>query len=86
MLIYLCNYLNETEVNVSASCNGEVGETVSECRQGSLIAGWAVGGTVSNVYPCHETKWVDLDSFNDIVRCNILFVCARIMVALAHLC
>ena len=48
MLIYLCAGLNETEVNDSAPCNGDVGETLSECRGGELIAGWAVGGVVSN--------------------------------------
>ena len=47
MLIYLCGSLDETEVGTSAPCEGMVGETVSECRSGSLIAGWAVGGAVS---------------------------------------
>ena len=47
MLIYLCTGLNETEVNDSAPCNN-VGDSVSECRGGELIAGWAVGGVVSN--------------------------------------
>ena len=47
MLIYLCNAFNDTEVGTSAPCFGTTGASVSECRQGSLIAGWAVGGTVS---------------------------------------
>ena len=47
MLIYLCESFNETEVGRSAPCFGMTGSSVSECRQGSLIAGWAVGGTVS---------------------------------------
>ena len=47
MLIYLCDFLNETMVGTSAPCGGIAGAFVSECRQGSLIAGWAVGGTVS---------------------------------------
>ena len=50
MLIYLCFSFNETEVGNSAPCGGMTGASVSECRQGSLIAGWAVGGTVSS-YP-----------------------------------
>lgn len=50
MLIYLCNSFNETEAGNSAPCGGMTGASVSECRQGSLIAGWAVGGTVSS-YP-----------------------------------
>ena len=48
MLVYLCGSLNEAEVNDSAPCNGGVGDSLSECRSGELIAGWAVGGGVSN--------------------------------------
>ena len=53
MLIYLCHRLDETEVGNSAPCDGTVGDTISECRQGSLIAGWAVGGAVSFVWNNH---------------------------------
>ena len=59
MLIYLCNSFNETEVGNSAPCGGTTGASVSECRQGSLIAGWAVGGTVSissENYHIHTTN------------------------------
>ena len=48
MLVYICAGLNETQVNDSGPCNGGVGDTVAECRRGELIAGWAVGGEVSN--------------------------------------
>ena len=48
MLVYICGSLNETEVNDSAPCNGGVGDSLSECRSGELIGGWAVGGGVSN--------------------------------------
>ena len=48
MLVYICGSLNETQVNDSGPCNGGVGESVAECRGGELIAGWAVGGEVSN--------------------------------------
>ena len=48
MLIYSCNSLDETDVGVSAPCDGMVGQSVSDCLQDSLIAGWAVGGTVSS--------------------------------------
>ena len=51
MLVYLCAGLNETEVNDSAPCTGGVGESVAECRGGEVIAGWAVGGEVSNTRP-----------------------------------
>ena len=49
MLVYLCGSLNGTQVNDSAPCNGDVGESVVECRNGELIAAWAVGGEVNNV-------------------------------------
>ena len=48
MLVYICVGLNETQVNDSGPCIGGVGDTVAECRRGELIAGWAVGGEVSN--------------------------------------
>ena len=48
MLVYICAGLNETQVNDSGPCNGGVGDTVAACRDGDLIAGWAVGGEVSN--------------------------------------
>ena len=48
MLVYICAGLNEAQVNDSGPCNGGVGESLAECRSGELIAGWAVGGEVSN--------------------------------------
>ena len=48
MLVYLCGSLNEAQVNDSGPCNGGVGDSLSECLSGELIAGWAVGGEVSN--------------------------------------
>ena len=47
MLVYLCGGLNVTAVNDSAPCFGTAGATLSECLNGELIAGWAVGGVVS---------------------------------------
>ena len=52
MLVYICAGLNETQVSDSGPCNGGVGDTVAECRDGELIAGWAVGGEVSNAVLC----------------------------------
>ena len=49
MLVYICAGLNETQVNDSAPCEGGVGESLSECRFGEVIAAWAVGGEVSNI-------------------------------------
>ena len=48
MLVYICAGLNEAQVNDSGPCRGGVGDSLSECRGGELIAGWAVGGGVSN--------------------------------------
>ena len=59
MLVYLCGSLNEAEVNDSAPCNGEVGDSVAACRSGELIAGWAVGGEVSNAASyCRHCSWL----------------------------
>ncbi|XP_064398231.1 DBH-like monooxygenase protein 1 homolog [Halichondria panicea] len=46
ILIYECENLNATHVGFSAPCNGggPTGIMVSQCRQGTLIVGWAVGG------------------------------------------
>ena len=48
MLVYICRGLNETQVNDSGPCEGGVGDTVAACRNGELIAAWAVGAVVSN--------------------------------------
>ncbi len=49
MLIYECEGLDDTHVGFSNPCNsqGEVASMVSQCRQGTLIAAWAIGGGVS---------------------------------------
>ena len=49
MLVYICGSLNEAEVNDSGPCFGGVGESLNECRNGELIAAWAVGGEVNMV-------------------------------------
>ena len=55
ILVYICAGLNATEVNNSAPCIGNVGESLDECRGGEIIASWAVGGGVSSV-ACLVTK------------------------------
>lgn len=48
ILVYLCNELSDVAVNTSTSCTpGAVEDSVHECRQGQIIAAWAVGGDVS---------------------------------------
>ena len=49
MLVYICAGLNEAEVNDSAPCRGGVGVSLSACLAGEVLAGWAVGGEVSNM-------------------------------------
>ena len=49
ILVYICAGLNATEVNNSAPCIGNIGESLDECRGGEIIASWAVGGGVSSV-------------------------------------
>lgn len=48
LLIYLCDGLNNTHVGASGDCDDGVDESVQECRGGTLIAAWAVGGDVSD--------------------------------------
>lgn len=49
MLVYICGGLNGAQVNDSGPCEGGVGESLRECRFGEVVAGWAVGGEVSNI-------------------------------------
>ena len=46
IIIYECGSLTNASVGESGVCGGEVSNSVSECRSGTLVAGWAVGGTV----------------------------------------
>ena len=56
ILVYICAALNETQVNNSVPCIGNVGESLDECRGGEIIASWAVGGGVSSM-ACLVTKY-----------------------------
>ena len=47
LLIYLCDGLNNTHVGVGGVCDDNVANEVEECRGGTVIAAWAVGGEVS---------------------------------------
>ena len=48
LLIYLCDGLNHTHVGQGGDCEDGVANEVAECRGGTIIAGWAVGGEVSS--------------------------------------
>ncbi len=49
ILIYECDALNDTHVGFNGPCGdgGETGQMVAACKEGVLLAGWAVGGGVS---------------------------------------
>jgi len=51
----LCRAFNHTEVGQGGPCDG-VGDSVDECRGGTLIGGWAVGGEVGNTIACSWGK------------------------------
>ena len=46
LLIYLCEGLNDTHVGNGGDCEVDVANEVAECRGGTVIAAWAVGGEV----------------------------------------
>jgi len=47
ILVYECQGLSSIHVGESGVCDGQVSDVVADCRQGTLLGGWAVGGTVS---------------------------------------
>ena len=50
ILVYLCEGMNLTghpDVGVKRQCDG-ISEEIEPCRLSSTIAGWAVGGNVSD--------------------------------------
>ena len=59
LLVYLCSSVNETHVGNGGDCDSEVSNDVSECRNGLIIAAWAVGGEVSSL--CTFTTSTRLD-------------------------
>ena len=54
-LIYVCTGLNDTHVGNGGDCDDDVANEVQECRGGTLIAAWAVGGEVSSNIVCTRT-------------------------------
>ena len=46
LLVYLCTGINDTHIDSGGVCDEEVGDEVNDCRGGSVIAAWAVGGEV----------------------------------------
>ena len=51
MLVYLCNGLQESDLGPGGECFISASrQRVDSCTRGSLVAGWAVGGSVSKLY------------------------------------
>ena len=48
LLVYLCSGINDTHVGNGGDCDGDVGNEIRECSQGTVVAAWAVGGEVSS--------------------------------------
>ncbi len=48
--MYTCNTLTIEDLGPGGDCDTQVSERIRNCRAGSgaMIAGWAVGGTVSD--------------------------------------
>ena len=55
-LIYVCTGLNDTHVGSGGDCDGDVANEIQECRGGTLIAAWAVGGEVSFYIVCTTSR------------------------------
>ena len=50
-LVYLCSSVNETHLGNGGDCDSEItSKEASECRNGLVIAAWAVGGEVSSLF------------------------------------
>ena len=58
LLVYLCDGLSEAHVGNGGDCRDGVANEVVECRGGTLIAAWAVGGEVSVYARVFETSFV----------------------------
>ena len=63
MVIYECYGLNDTHVGQSGVCIGEISNSIQQCRAGTTLAGWAVGGGVSKFH--HFVRNETLFSFSE---------------------
>ena len=60
IIVYQCGGLVDVAEGTSGPCSGSVEvESLAECRSGLTIAGWAVGGgvsqsTLNNLHGCHN--------------------------------
>ena len=48
LLVYVCDSINDTHLGNGGVCEDGVPEAVAACRNGVIIAAWAVGGEVSS--------------------------------------
>ena len=50
LVVYMCSGLNDSHVGNGHDCeNGNVAVQVQQCRGGTYLAAWAVGGEVSGL-------------------------------------
>ena len=52
IVIYECPQLDESVVGAGGHCDGEISNSVGQCRLGTVLAVWAVGGEVGLFFFC----------------------------------
>ena len=66
ILLYLCSELNHTVVGQSSECDSAHIQ-IQECRNGQVIAGWAIGGNVNETANFH----ISANNYIDCLVCRI---------------
>ena len=69
IIVYLCGVLVNVTEGQSSECVGTAGSTLDECRQGTSLGGWAVGGGVSVQLSMNEYNPVLLTIATDACAC-----------------
>ena len=49
MLVYLCDGLQDSDLDVGGNCDSDISSRIRYCLSQLLIAAWAVGGSVSKI-------------------------------------
>lgn len=48
ILVYICNGLDESDTGQGGNCDSDISNQMRSCLSQTLIAAWAVGGSVRN--------------------------------------
>ena len=57
IIVYLCGALVNITEGASSECTGQTTlDPINECRRGTAIGGWAVGGEVHNTHTQYTQK------------------------------